>query len=86
MVKLLVTLFILRSYARINIFRLLFNFFFLKKLLCAHLINPFRNSSVVPVYCLWQVLQRKRYCTFLEAQFKFCELMEYIRFVDDDSN
>ena len=38
------------------------------------------------MYCLWQVLQIKRSTTLLEAQFKFCGLMEHMRFVDDDSN
>ena len=37
------------------------------------------------MYCLWQVSQFLGF-TFLETQFKFCGLMEYMRFVDDDSN
>ena len=39
------------------------------------LVNLLRNSSVLPVYFLWQILQVKRQTTLLEAQFNFCGLM-----------
>ena len=39
---------------------------------------------MLPVYCLKQVLQVKTLAIFFEAQFKFCDLMEYMHSVDDD--
>ena len=64
---------------KMSVKRVWFNFVVSQKDACSHLwfLNLARNSSVLSVYYLWQVLTAEK-INYIEVQFKFCGLMEYI--------